>query len=85
MRSKVRRQTRDSRENLINIHRKWGIFLPKKVNDSLSDFLNMFADIVCDEEDPGRLLQEAFNDIILVIQKNIGTEPLSQETLDVIT
>jgi hypothetical protein len=73
------------------------VFMPKRVIDEISRFLNVLLALSASKEkaakypreivyadDHGKVLQEAFEKVIEAARAGLGTEPLSQETLKVI-
>ena len=93
----LRLKTLDKNRAFHRKYQKWALYFPKQMRSALYDFIKMFNGISAPPEvaqqyskekvyvdDPGRLLGDAYTKVIEVARKRLGTEPLSQETLELI-
>ena len=94
-RVELRRYTIDKNQTFHLKLQKWAIFLTKEMSDTLSAFIKLFNGISAPPDvahqyqkeivyatDPVALLMNAYTEVLEVARKSLGTEPLSQETLE---
>ncbi|MBA7698404.1 hypothetical protein ES703_107081 [subsurface metagenome] len=68
-------------------HKKWVVVLPKEMNVLFANFRKDLEKILNlpFKNNPGKLFRDVYIEIIAKTRKAIGTEPLSEETLKLIT
>lgn len=94
-RREVNSATAEEFSTFYRVHQKWGIFLPREMSDAVSAFSSLLAKLLAspglrqafptlmvETSDPVGLLADAYATVVKAARKSLGTEPLSQETLD---